>query len=160
MKMKNCFIALCLLSANTLFAQNNAILPTKVATTTTLATPAGTTAQANGAKSGTIVVSVDTSIRVAPKFAYLSVDFSNITGCTQIEILSGNNIFWVFDKAGKQVVIKEKFLKSVKAAMGENIVNMIVKIPFRLKTDKAPYTIHYKWESKDKRKNIDVLTTK
>lgn len=158
--MKSYVSLLLLFTANTLFAQNNAILPAKTATTTTLAAPAGTTAQAIGAKCGTIVVSVDTSIRVAPKFAYLSVDFSNITGCTQIEILSGNNIFWVFDKAGKQVVIKEKFLKSVKAAMGENIVNMIVKIPFKLKTDKAPYTIHYKWESKDKRKSIDLLTTK
>ncbi len=158
--MKNYVFLLLLLTANTLFAQNNAILPAKTATTTTLAAPAGTTAQANAAKCGTIVVSIDTSIRVAPKFAYLSVDFSNITGCTQIEILSGNNLFWVFDKAGKQVIIKEKFLKSVKAAMGENIVNMIVKIPFKLKTDKAPYTIHYKWESKDKRKSIDLLTIK
>ncbi len=158
--MKNYVSLLLLLTANTLFAQNNAILPAKTATTTTLIAPAGTTAQAIGAKCGTIVVSVDSSIRVAPKFTYLSVDFSNITGCTQIEILSGNNIFWVFDKAGKQVVIKEKFLKSVKAAMGENIVNMVVKIPFKLKTDKTPYTIHYKWESKDKRKSIDLLTTK
>lgn len=158
--MKKYISILLVLVTNTLFAQNNAILPTKTPTTNTLVTPAGTTAQAIGAKCGTIVVSVDTSIRVAPKFAYLSVDFSNITGCTQIEILSGNNIFWVFDKSGKQVVIKEKFLKSVKAAMGENIVNMTVKIPFRLKTDKAPYTIHYKWEGKDKRKSIDLLTTK
>jgi hypothetical protein len=37
---------------------------------------------------------------------------------------------------------------------------MLIKIPFRLKTDKNIYTIHYRWENKDKRKNLDLLTTK
>jgi hypothetical protein len=158
--MKNCIVVLLLLSINTLFAQTNATLPTKLKTTTTLTTPSGTTAQANGLKTGAIVVSVDTTIRVAPKYAYLSVDFSSITGAIQMEILAGNNIFWVFDKSGKEVIIKEKFLKSIKAAMGTASSNMIIKIPYKLKTDKNIYTIHYRWESKDKSKNLDLLTTK
>ncbi len=139
---------------------NNALLPIKVNGTITLVTPAGTTAQANGIKCGSIVIAVDTSIRVAPAYAYLSIEFTGITGSMQIEILAGNNIFWIFDKAGKEVIIKEKFLKKVSGSMESSTVNMLVKIPFRLKTDKNIYTIHYRWESKDKSKNIDLLTNK
>jgi hypothetical protein len=141
-------------------AVNNAVLPAKLSTTTTLVTPAGTTAQTNGLKCGSIVVSVDTSIRVAPTYAYLSVDFTGITGSMQVEILAGNNIFWVYDKTGKEVIIKEKFLKKISGSMENSTVNMLVKIPFRLKTDKNIYTIHYRWENKDKSKNLDLLTTK
>jgi hypothetical protein len=139
---------------------NNAVLPAKINGTITLATPAGTTAQANGIKCGAIVVTVDTSIRVAPTYSYLSVDFTGITGSMQVEILSGNNIFWVFDKAGKEVIIKEKFLKKISGSMESSTVNMLAKIPFRLKTDKNTYTIHYRWESKDKSKNLDLITSK
>ncbi len=142
----------------TTIAQNNK-LPAKKATTVVLKTPAGATAQANELKCGAINISLDTTIRVNPKYAYLSIDFQTITGASQIEILEGNNIVWVFDKAGKEIIIKEKFLKKVSAAMGENVVNMITKIAFKLKTDKNIYTIHYRWESKDKRKNLDLITT-
>jgi hypothetical protein len=138
---------------------NNAILPAKMPTTVTLVTPAGTTAQANGIKCGTIVVTLDTTIRVNPKYAYLSVEFTNITGTLQAELLEGNNTFWIFDKTGKEIIVKEKFLKKISAAMGENTSTMLVKIPFKLKSDKSLYTIHYKWENKDKRKNLDLLTT-
>jgi hypothetical protein len=141
-------------------AQINNALPVKQATTTVLKTPSGTTAQSNGLKCGNIVVTIDTTIRVNPKYAYLSVEFTNLTGTVQAEIVEGNNIFWVFDKAGKEIIIKEKFLKKISAAMGENTSNMLIKIPFRLKTDKNIYTIHYRWENKDKRKNLDLLTTK
>ena len=142
----------------TSFAQNN-ILPAKIAGTNILKTSTGTTAQANGIKVGTIKISLDTTIKVNPKYAYLSVEFSNLTGTVQAEIVEGNNIFWVFDKAGKEIIIKEKFLKKISAAMGENTSNMLIKIPFRLKTDKNIYTIHYRWENKDKRKNLDLLTS-
>jgi hypothetical protein len=137
---------------------NNAILPAKVPTTNTLVTPSGTTVQANGIKCGAIVVTLDTTIRVNPKYAYLSVEFTNITGTIQAEIVEGNNTFWIFDKMGKEIIVKEKFLKKISAAMGENSSIMLVKIPFKLKTDKSLYTIHYKWENKDKRKNLDLLT--
>jgi hypothetical protein len=141
-------------------AQTNNALPAKLTTTNILKTPSGTTAQSNGLKCGNIVVSIDTTIRVNPKYAYLSVEFTNLTGTVQAEIVEGNNIFWVHDKAGKEIIIKEKFLKKISAAMGENTSNMLIKIPFRLKTDKNSYTIHYRWENKDKRKNLDLLTTK
>jgi hypothetical protein len=141
-------------------AQTNNTLPAKLATTTVLKTPSGTTAQSNGLKCGNIIVTIDTSIRVNPKYTYLSVEFTNLTGTVQAEIVEGNNIFWVFDKAGKEIIIKEKFLKKISAAMGENTSNMLIKIPFRLKTDKNVYTIHYRWENKDKRKNLDLLTMK
>jgi hypothetical protein len=160
MMMKYSFVFVLALAVNGLFAQNKPVLPAKLKTTNTLVTAAGTTAQANGLKSGAIVVTLDTSIRVNPKYAYLSVDFTNITGVIQTEILAGNNVFWVFDKSGKEVIVKEKFLKKVSAAMGESSSNMLIKIPFRLKTDKNIYTIKYRWESKDKSKNLDLLTTK
>jgi hypothetical protein len=148
-------VSICSLYAK---AQNN-VLPAKSSTTTILKTPAGTTAQANGLKCGTIKLSLDTTIKVNPAYAYLSIDFDAITGTSQAEILDGKNTVWVFDKAGKEIILKEKFLKKITANMGENIVNMLTKIAFRLKTDKNIYTIHYKWESKDKRKSLDLLTT-
>ena len=48
-------------------------------------------------------------------------------------------------------------LKSVKAAMeSTGIVDLKFRIPYRLKTDKNSYTIHYRWESKDKSRNMDL----
>ena len=147
-----------LLCAN---AQPNATLPAKLSTTISLKTPVGTVAQANGLKSGLITVTVDTTIRVNPKYAYLAIDLAQVTGSNQIDFLNGNNIFWVFDKAGKEVKIPLEVLKSVKAAMESNgIVDLKFRIPYRLKTDKNSYTIHYRWESKDKSRNMDFLTTK
>ena len=145
----------------TLFAQNNATLPIKLANTITLKTPVGTIAQANGLKSGLITVAVDTNISVNPMYAYLAIDMSQVTGSNQMDLLNGNNIFWVFDKAGKEVKIPLKVLKNVKAAMeSTGIIDLKVRIPYRLKTDKNSYTIHYRWESKDKSRNMDFLTTK
>ena len=142
-------------------AQLNSTLPSKVAGTAVLKTPVGTVAQANGLKSGLITVAVDTTIRVNPKYAYLAIDLAQVTGSNQMDFLNGNNIFWVFDKAGKEVKIPLEVLKSVKAAMESNgIVDLKFRIPYRLKTDKNNYTIHYRWESKDKSRNMDFLTTK
>ena len=142
-------------------AQPNSTLPPKIAGTVVLKTPVGTIAQANGLKSGLITVAVDTNIRVNPKYAFLAIDLSQVTGSNQMDFLNGNNIFWVFDKAGKEVKIPLEVLKSVKAAMESNgIVDLKFRIPYRLKTDKNNYTIHYRWESKDKSRNMDFLTTK
>jgi hypothetical protein len=153
------FSFLCLLFASKVSTAQNNKLSAKTATTITLKTPANATGQAVGTKVGTITISLDTTIKVNPKYAYLSIDFANIIGTSQNEILDGTNTVWVFDKAGKEVIIKEKFLKKVSAAMGENICNMLTKIAFKLKTDKNIYNIRYKWESKDKRKNIEILTS-
>ncbi len=141
-------------------AQSNAFLPTKLKTTTVLKTQAGVAAQANGIKCAAVNVFVDTSIRVAPKNAYLSVDFSAITGSDLADILGGENLFWVFDKAGKEIKITDKLLKKVNSAMENSLVNMTVKIPYRLKTDANIYSIHYRWQSRDKLRTIDLLTSK
>ncbi len=160
--MKKITIVFSFLLFNTLktVAQNNAFLPAKLKSTILLKTQAGIAAQANNIKCGTIIVNIDTSIKVAPKNAYLSVDFAGITGSNITDILSGENIFWVFDKAGKEIKIPDKLLKKVNGSMESNMVNMIIKIPYRLKTDKNIYTIHYRWESKDKSRNIDLITSK
>ena len=142
-------------------AQSNSTLPLKVAGTTVLKTPTGTIAQTNGLKCALITVAVDTAIRVNPKYAYLAIDLTQVTGSNQMDFLNGNNIFWIFDKAGKEVKIPLEVLKSVKAPMESNgIVDLKFRIPYRLKTDKNNYTIHYRWESKDKSRNMDFLTTK
>ncbi len=162
--MYACLICL----ANISNAQVNSILPVKLKTTITLKAPVGVAGQANGMRSGIIIVNVDTTIRSNPKnpmpdgrMAYLSIDFTGLTGATQMEIASGKESFWVFDKAGKEVVLSNKVLHRIKATMeASSIVDMTVKVPYRLKTDKNIYTIHYRWESPDKSKNIDILTSK
>ena len=147
--------------SSTSTAQPNSTLPPKIAGTIVLKCPLGTIAQANGLKSGSITVAVDTNIRVNPKYAYLAIDMSQVTGSNQMDFLNGNNIFWVFDKAGKEVKIPLEVLKSVKAAMeSTGVVDLKFRIPYRLKTDKNLYNIHFRWESKDKTRNMDFLTTK
>lgn len=154
------FLAVSFFLNTALSAQNNSILPVKLKTTLTLKTPPGVAGQANALKTGIIKVGVDTAIRVNPKLAYISYDIADLTGSTQMDILAGAHLFWVFDKAGKPVTIPAKVLYSIKAAMGQNTVNLSVRIPYRLKTDKDIYTVHYRWESKDKMRNIDMLTSK
>ena len=156
-----CFLILNILFINYASAQPNSTLPPKIAGTVVLKTPVGTIAQANGLKSGLITVAVDTNVRVNPKYAFLAIELSQVTGSNQMDFLNGNNIFWIFDKAGKEVKIPFEVLKSVKAPMESNgIVDLKFRIPYRLKTDKNNYTIHYRWESKDKTRNMDFLTTK
>ena len=138
-------------------AQNNK-LPAKLPTTVTLKATAGTTAQANGIKCNELKITTDTAIKVNPKYKYLSVDFDAILGTSQIELVEGTNTVWIFDKSGKEVIVKEKFLKKINAAMGTNVAAMLIKIPYKLKTDKNNYTIHYRWESKDKKKNLDLIS--
>jgi hypothetical protein len=104
---------------------------------------------------------VDTSIRVAPKNAYLSIDIPGITGTTMTEVLGGKNTFWVYDKNMIEIKIADKLLKKVGGSMEDNLVNYTVKIPFRSKTDlNKGYTIRYRWESTDRKKIIDIVTTK
>jgi hypothetical protein len=106
-------------------------------------------------------VMLDTSIRVAPKNAYLSIELPEITGTSLAEVLNGNNSFWVYDKNMNEIKIPDKVVKKVGAAMEDNLVNLTVKIPFRLKTDtKQLYTVRYRWESTDRKKIIDIVSTK
>jgi hypothetical protein len=115
----------------------------------------------NALKMNKAAIIVDTSIRVAPKNAYLSIDIPGITGTTMTEVLGGKNTFWVFDNNMNEIKITEKLLKKVGGSMEENLVNYTVKIPFRLKTDLTRgYTIRYRWESTDRKKIIDIVSTK
>ncbi|MEO6538525.1 MAG: hypothetical protein ABIT07_08655 [Ferruginibacter sp.] len=119
------------------------------------------TGYASGVKINGIDVTLDTSIKVSPKTAYLSIDFSSVTGSSLEEVLNGNNSFWIVDKAGKSIKSDERFLKKVNGSMENETVNYTVKIPFKLKTDmKNIYTIRYLWESKDKKKTIDIVASK
>jgi hypothetical protein len=107
------------------------------------------------------VVKVDTSIRVSPGTAYWSIEMEEITGTSLPEIANGTNSFWVTDKNGKEVKIKERFLKKIAATMENNLVNYTVKIPFRPKTDtKSAYIVRYRWESADRKKIIDIVSAK
>lgn len=106
-------------------------------------------------------IMVDTSIRVAPKNAYLSIDIPGITGTSMAEVLGGKYTFWVFDQSMNEIKIADKLLKKVGGSMEDELVNLTVKIPFRSKTDlKKGYIIRYRWESTDKKKIIDIVTSK
>ncbi len=133
---------------------------TKTLAATPIKTSDNSPASAIGVKINKVDIMVDTSIRVKPSNAYMSMDFSTVTGTTMTEVLSGNNLFWVYDEKMKEVKIADKLLKKVGGSMESAVVNFTVKIPFRLKTDKKKYTVKYRWESPDKRKWIEVTTTK
>ena len=115
----------------------------------------------NSLKMDKATIMVDTSIRVAPKNAYLSIDIPEITGTSMTEVLGGKNSFWVYDKNMNEIKIAEKLLKKIGGSIENNLVKFTVKIPFRLKTDtKQSYTIRYRWESSDRKKVIDIVSTK
>jgi len=106
-------------------------------------------------------IMVDTSIKVAPKNAYLSIDMPGITGTNMTEVLGGKFIFWVFDQNMNEIKIADKLLKKVGGSMEDELVNLTLKIPFRLKTNVTKgYTIRFRWESTDRKKIIDIVTTK
>ncbi|RZJ75756.1 MAG: hypothetical protein EOO45_04585 [Flavobacterium sp.] len=106
-------------------------------------------------------VTVDTSIRVAPKNAYLSIDMPGIKGTSMTEVVAGKYSFWVYDAAGNEIKIADKLLKKVGGSMEDDIVNLTVKIPFRLKTDlKKTYIVRFRWEGADKKKVIDMVATR
>ena len=106
-------------------------------------------------------ITVDTSIRVAPTNAYLSIDIPGITGTSMSEVLGGKNLFWVYDKNMNEIKIADKVLKKIGGSMEGNMVNMVVKVPFKNKNITAPgYTIRDRWESTDGKKVIDIVSTK
>lgn len=112
-------------------------------------------------KMTTAIIMVDTTIKVSPKMAYMSIDMHGITGSSLAEMMDGITYFWVTDKSGKTIKIGDKFLKRIKSAMETNEINYTAKIPYRIKTDvKNIYTVRFRWESKDRKKVIDIVTTK
>jgi hypothetical protein len=119
---------------------------------------AGVNGIINGLDARDMQVNVDTSIKVAPKMAYTSMDISNIEGSSLSEIFSGKETFWVYDSDLNEVKITDILLKKVKGALEDNTVNCTLKIPYRLKTNAAKlYTVRYRWEGADKSQVIDVV---
>jgi hypothetical protein len=118
----------------------------------------GVNAFINGLQAKDMLVNVDTTIKVAPKMAYTSMDISNIEGSSLSEIFSGKETFWVYDSDLNEVKITDILLKKVKGAMENNSVNCTLKIPYRLKANTAKlYTVRYRWEGADKSQVIDVV---
>lgn len=112
----------------------------------------------NGLKTKKLLVSVDTSIKVAPKMAYTSLDISSIEGSSISGIFQGKENFWVYDDNLNEVKITDILLKQVKGAMENNNVDYTLKIPYRLKNNQAKiYTVRFRWESFDKKQVIDVV---
>lgn len=113
------------------------------------------TGMSMGVKVKSAIVTTDTSIKVAPQFAYLSIEMSEISGASLPEVMAGTPLFWVKDRTGKMVKIPAKFLKKIKGSSENNLVDFVAKIPFKLKTDKAPYIVRFRWLGPDKKKMID-----
>ena len=112
----------------------------------------------SGLKAKKMLVSVDTTISVAPKMAYTSIDISTIEGSSISGIFSGKESFWVYDTDLNEVKITDILLKQVKGAMENNNVDYTLKIPYRLKNNATKlYTVRYRWESPDKKQVIDVV---
>jgi hypothetical protein len=93
---------------------------------------AGVNGIINGLDARDMQVNVDTSIKVAPKMAYTSMDISNIEGSSLSEMFSGKETFWVYDSDLNEVKITDILLKKVKGALENNSVNCTLKIPYRL----------------------------
>ena len=159
-------LALCILCSSLAFAQSAAIpqppsLKTVPAAIKVKSTGIDATGFAAYLKMNTAIIMVDTSIKVNPKIAYMSIDMHGITGSSLGEMMDGNTFFWVTDSKGAIVKIADKFLKRIKSTMETNEINYTAKIPFRLKTDlKNVYSVRFRWESKDRKKVIDFLVTK
>ena len=127
-------------------------------TTKAIKSNAGVNGVINGLQAKDLMVNVDTTIKVAPKMAYTSMDISNIEGSSLSEIFSGKETFWVYDSELNEVKITDILLKKVKGAMENNSVNCTLKIPFRLKSNLSKlYTVRYRWEGADKSQVIDVV---
>ena len=119
---------------------------------------AGVNGVINGLLAKDMLVNVDTTIKVAPKMAYTSMDISNIEGSSLSEMFSGKETFWVYDADLNEVKITDILLKKVRGAMENNTVNYTLKIPYRLKTNASKlYTVRYRWEGLDKSQVIDVV---
>ena len=114
----------------------------------------------NGLEAKDMMVKVDTSIKVAPKMAYTSMDISDIEGSSISEMFEGKESFWVYDSDMNEVKITDILLKKVKGALESNTVSYTLKIPYRLKSNTSKlYTVRYRWENPGKSQLIDVVVT-
>lgn len=121
----------------------------------------GSLAVANVLKIKSVDVVVDTTIRVNPKMAYISLEIPGIEGTTMDDVLSGTETFWVYDANLNNIKTADKLLKKVGGSMESSIVNYSLRIPYRLKTSFAKgYVVRFRWESKDKKKIFDTVVIK
>jgi len=123
-----------------------------------LKAPANAMGTVSGVKANNMYVSTDTTIKVDPKMAYLSVDITGINGTSLGGIFDGKESFWVYDVNFNELKINDILLKQVGGAMENNVVDYTLKIPFRLK--KAPpkgYYVRFRWESADHAQVIDFV---
>jgi hypothetical protein len=124
----------------------------------TIKLPDGSVGMINGLKAKNLLVAVDTTIKVAPKMAYTSLDISSIEGSSISGIFQGKENFWVYDNNLNEVRITDILLKQVKGAMENSSVDYTLKIPYRLKNSPTKaYTVRFRWESPDKKQVIDVV---
>ena len=111
-----------------------------------------------GLQAKNMQVRVDTTIKVAPKMAYTSMDISRIEGSSLAGMFDGKESFWVYDSDLNEVKISDILLKQVKGALENDAVDYTLKIPYRLKAKPAKlYTVRYRWESPDKTQVIDIV---
>lgn len=112
----------------------------------------------NGLSAKGMLVKLDTTIKVAPKMAYTSVNISKIEGSSMAEMFDGKETFWVYDSNLNEVKITDKLLKQVKGALENDNVDYTLKIPYRLKSNNSKgYFVRYRWESPDKKQLIDLV---
>ena len=118
----------------------------------------GVNGMISGLEAKDMLVNIDTTIKVAPKMAYTSMDISNIEGSSLTEMFSGKESFWVYDSDLNEIKITDILLKKVKGAIENNTVNYTLKIPYRLKTNNSKlFTVRYRWEGANKNQVIDVV---
>ena len=140
------------------FAKPGEALQVSKVTKTIKSSDANVSGIMNGLEAKNMMVKIDTSIKVAPKMAYTSLDISKIEGSSLSGIFEGKENFWVFDSDLNEVKITDILLKKVKGAMENNAVDYTLKIPYRLKTNLAKlYTVRFRWESIDKKQVIDIV---
>lgn len=118
-------------------------------------------AMVNGITTKGMKVSLDTTISVSPKMAYMSLVIADIEGSSIDGIFKGKENFWVYDANLNEIKIKDILLKQVKGSMESNTVEYTLKIPYRPKAspDKG-YIVRFRWEGEDPKKLIDVVVNR
>lgn len=98
----------------------------------------------------------DNEIKVNPLLSYGSLELKEITGASLDEIAGGKESYFVYDtKSLEQIKKTDKLLKRIKGSLEGDVSSYLLKIPYKLKTDKAAYIVRFRWESKDGKRIID-----
>ncbi len=123
--------------------------------------PVGSTLMVSGLSAKAMLVTIDTTIKTNPKRAYASLDITNIEGTDLMGVFQGKESFWVYDNDLNEIKIPDILLKQVKGQLESNNIGLMLKVPYRLKTEPLKnYIIRYRWDSADKSQVIDAAITK